>query len=68
MDECQNVIAFDDLDSIDIDDATDDNMVNTLSFYCVQERKIFFINGGVAIIVFININIHYILCESMASN
>lgn len=68
MDECQNVIAFDDLDSIDIDDATDDNMVNTLSFYCVQERKIFFINGVVAIIVFININIHYIFCEFMASN
>lgn len=27
MDECQNVITFDDLDSVDIEDAKDDNMV-----------------------------------------
>lgn len=27
MDECQNVITLDDLDSIDIEDVKDDNMV-----------------------------------------
>lgn len=33
MDECQNVITFDDLDSIDIEDAKDDNMVNQKKNY-----------------------------------
>lgn len=33
MDECQNVIIFDDLDTFDIDDATDFNMVIAHLFY-----------------------------------
>lgn len=51
MDECQNIISFDELNSIDIDDAIDDNnMVNmkvliavlTLTF--IQFHLVFAIN------------------------
>lgn len=36
MDECQNIISFDELDSIGIDDAIDDNnMVNYKVFMAV---------------------------------